>query len=134
MSLYGRLITSSDGMRSVLCHGDIYPMNTIWKKGTGEHKLVAVIDYQVSVNIYSHFNFQLSGVAAFQTCHFGCAATDLVQIFVTFLSGKERRAHWEQLMEEFYGYLKQEVGNKKMPYSLEQVRAGCLEAKVPDRF
>ncbi|XGW06433.1 hypothetical protein V3C99_016604 [Haemonchus contortus] len=96
-----------NGMRSVLCHGDIYPMNTIWKKGDGEHKLVAVIDYQ--------------------TCHFGCAATDLVQIFVTFLSGKERRAHWEQLMEEFYGYLKQEVGNKKMPYSLEQLKEAYLQ-------
>ncbi|KAK6043599.1 hypothetical protein COOONC_18895 [Cooperia oncophora] len=32
------------------------------------------------------------------------------------------QAHWEELLEEFYGYLREEVGNRKMPYTLEQLK------------
>ncbi|PIO60558.1 hypothetical protein TELCIR_17944, partial [Teladorsagia circumcincta] len=94
------LTADSTGVQRVLCHGDICPTNTFWKQTGGSIELAAVIDYQ--------------------TAHFGCSATDLVQIFVTFLSGKDRRAHWEQLIEDFYGYLKQEVGNRRVPYTLDQ--------------
>ncbi|KAK5979546.1 CHK domain-containing protein [Trichostrongylus colubriformis] len=54
--------------------------------------------------------------------HFGCPATDLVRLFCSCLSGKDRRAHWEELLEEFYGYLQKEVGGRKMPYTLEQLK------------
>lgn len=47
---------------------------------------------------------------------------DLVQISIAFLSGKDRRAHWEELLEDFYGYVEEEVGDRKMPYTLEKVR------------
>ncbi|PIO64617.1 hypothetical protein TELCIR_13750 [Teladorsagia circumcincta] len=95
------------GVQRVLCHGDICPTNTFWKQTGGNIELAAVIDYQ--------------------TAHFGCSATDLVQIFVTFLSGKDRRAHWEQLIEDFYGYLKQEVGNRRVPYILDQLKDAYLQ-------
>ncbi|KAK5986091.1 CHK domain-containing protein [Trichostrongylus colubriformis] len=36
------------GMDRVLCHGDLYPMNTLWKQGDNGLELAAVIDYQVS--------------------------------------------------------------------------------------
>ncbi|KHJ88061.1 hypothetical protein OESDEN_12149, partial [Oesophagostomum dentatum] len=47
---------------------------------------------------------------------------DLVRLFASCLSGKDRREHWEVLVEEFYGYLKEEVGDMEMPYSLEQLK------------
>ncbi|PIO52586.1 hypothetical protein TELCIR_26106 [Teladorsagia circumcincta] len=89
-------------MDRVLCHGDLWSMNILWEPSKGGLRLGAVIDYQ--------------------TAHFGCSATDLVRMFSACLSGKERRAHWEELLEEFYGYLKEEVEERKMPYTLEQLK------------
>ncbi|PIO52911.1 hypothetical protein TELCIR_25775 [Teladorsagia circumcincta] len=64
----------------------------------------------------------MAAVVDYQTAHFGCAATDLVRVFCACLSGKDRQSHWEELLEEFYGYLKEEVGDRKMPYTLEQLK------------
>nr|CDJ82601.1 Uncharacterised kinase D1044.1 domain containing protein [Haemonchus contortus] len=89
-------------MNRVVCHGDLWSMNMLWKPDGDDFKLAAVVDYQAA--------------------HFGCSATDLVRLFSSCLSGKERRAHWEELLEEFYGYLKEEVGERKMPYTLEQLK------------
>ncbi|KAK5978445.1 CHK domain-containing protein [Trichostrongylus colubriformis] len=94
-------------LRRVLCHGDLCPSNTLWRENGEVSELVAVLDYQ--------------------TAHFGCAATDLVQIFVMFLSGKNRRSHWEELTEEFYDYLRKEVSQRRMPYTLEQVKEAYLQ-------
>ncbi|PIO66423.1 hypothetical protein TELCIR_11863 [Teladorsagia circumcincta] len=90
------------GMDRVLCHGDLWSMNILWESSKDGPRLGAVIDYQ--------------------TAHFGCSATDLVRMFSACLSGKERRAHWEELLEEFYGYLKEEVGEREMPYTIEQLK------------
>ncbi|PIO62628.1 hypothetical protein TELCIR_15802, partial [Teladorsagia circumcincta] len=57
-----------------------------------------------------------------EVAHFGCPATDLVRLFSACLSGKDRRAHWEKLLEEYYGYVKKEIGNRKMAYSIEQLK------------
>ncbi|XGW06431.1 hypothetical protein V3C99_016603 [Haemonchus contortus] len=89
-------------MDRVVCHGDLWSMNMLWRPDGDDFKLAAVVDYQAA--------------------HFGCSATDLVRLFSSCLSGKERRAHWEELLEEFYGYLKEEVGDRKMPYTLEQLK------------
>lgn len=90
-------------MGKVLCHGDLWSMNVLWRPDEdGELNLAAVIDYQ--------------------TAHFGCAATDLVRLFAACLSGEDRREHWEELLEDFYGYLKEEVAEKEMPYTLEQLK------------
>lgn len=95
------------GMERVLCHGDLWSMNLLWRKDGDAHKLAAMIDYQ--------------------TAHFGCAATDLVRLFCACLSGKDRQAYWEELLEEFYSYLKKEVGNRKMPYTIEQLKEAYLQ-------
>ncbi|KAK6043605.1 hypothetical protein COOONC_18889 [Cooperia oncophora] len=89
-------------MESVLCHGDLWSMNVLWKQIEDDFNMAAVVDYQ--------------------TAHFGCAATDLVRVLCACLNGKDRQAHWEQLLEEFYGYLKEEVCDRKMPYSLDQLK------------
>uniref|UniRef100_A0A0K0DCY1 NB-ARC domain-containing protein n=1 Tax=Angiostrongylus cantonensis TaxID=6313 RepID=A0A0K0DCY1_ANGCA len=54
--------------------------------------------------------------------HFGCPAVDLVRLMSACLSGKDRREHWEELLEEFYGYLKEECGNREMPYTYFQLK------------
>ncbi|VDL82217.1 unnamed protein product [Nippostrongylus brasiliensis] len=54
--------------------------------------------------------------------HFGCTATDFVRLFSLGLSGSDRRKHWEELMEVFYKYLEEEVGDRAMPYTLEQLK------------
>ncbi|KHJ75023.1 hypothetical protein OESDEN_25361 [Oesophagostomum dentatum] len=90
-------------MERVICHGDLWSANLLWREnGAGDVHLAAMID--------------------FQTANMGCPAGDLVRLFSTCLSGKERQRHWEELVEEFYGYLKEEVGNSRMPYTLEQLK------------
>ncbi|KHJ87046.1 hypothetical protein OESDEN_13186 [Oesophagostomum dentatum] len=87
-------------MRRVLCHGDLWSTNLLWRGDGDDLTLAAVID--------------------FQQTHMGCAATDLVRLFGTCLSSQDRRDHSEKLLEEFYGYLKDEVDAMEMPYTLEQ--------------
>ncbi|RCN43600.1 hypothetical protein ANCCAN_10371 [Ancylostoma caninum] len=89
------------GMQRVLCHGDLWSMNILWRENEKHLDLAALIDYQ--------------------TAHMGCPASDLIRVFSSCLSGKDRRMHWEKLVEEFYGYLEEEVGDAEMPYTLEQV-------------
>ncbi|KIH54620.1 hypothetical protein ANCDUO_15233 [Ancylostoma duodenale] len=88
------------GMQRVLCHGDLWSMNVLWRPKGDEVEIAALID--------------------FQTAHMGCPANDLVRVFSACLSGKDRQQHWEELVEVFYGFLKEEVGDMKMPYTLEQ--------------
>ncbi|VDO74708.1 unnamed protein product [Haemonchus placei] len=97
------------GMDKVLCHGDLWSMNVLWRQNGCDLEMAAVIDYQ--------------------TAHFGCAATDLVRLLCACLSGRDRRTNWEHLLEEFYLNLKGEVGNRKMPYTLEQVRSLWMPLK-----
>ncbi|KHJ86079.1 hypothetical protein OESDEN_14182 [Oesophagostomum dentatum] len=96
------LLKTRSGMRRVLCHGDLWSTNILFKQKGEDLSVAAVID--------------------FQTAHMGCSAIDLVRLFASCLSGKDRRQHWEVLVDEFYGYLKEEVGDKEMPYSLEQLK------------
>ncbi|WKY12385.1 hypothetical protein Q1695_003735 [Nippostrongylus brasiliensis] len=90
------------GMNRVLCHGDLWPGNVLWRSEGGEFHCVTVVD--------------------FQGAHFGCTATDFVRLFSLGLSGSDRRKHWEELMEVFYKYLEEEVGDRAMPYTLEQLK------------
>nr|CDJ82598.1 Uncharacterised kinase D1044.1 domain containing protein [Haemonchus contortus] len=90
------------GIERVLCHGDLHSNNILWRQIGNDLDMVAVVDYQIA--------------------HFGCAATDLVRLFSGCLSGINRRTQWEQLLEDFYGYLKEEVDDSKMPYTLEQLK------------
>ncbi|KAK5977580.1 hypothetical protein GCK32_010756 [Trichostrongylus colubriformis] len=39
-------ITTSLGMEKVLCHGDLWSTNLIWRKGAKDVELAAVIDFQ----------------------------------------------------------------------------------------
>ncbi|EYB85001.1 hypothetical protein Y032_0306g1996 [Ancylostoma ceylanicum] len=93
------------GMQRVLCHGDLWSMNILWRQKGDDVTMAALID--------------------FQTAHMGCPANDLVRIFSACLSGKDRRNCWEELTEEFYSYLKEEVCGTKMPYTLEQLKESC---------
>ncbi|VDK76746.1 unnamed protein product [Cylicostephanus goldi] len=52
----------------------------------------------------------------------GCPANDLVRLFGTCLSGRYRQQHWEELLQRFYEYLAEEVGNNKMPFTLDQLK------------
>ncbi|CAJ0588411.1 unnamed protein product [Cylicocyclus nassatus] len=90
------------GMQRVLCHGDLWPANMLWERDGDKADMAALID--------------------FQTAHMGCPAVDLVRLFVSCLSGKDRRQYWEALIEEFYGYLVEEVGDKQMPFMLGQLK------------
>ncbi|KHJ76056.1 hypothetical protein OESDEN_24325 [Oesophagostomum dentatum] len=90
-------------MERVICHGDLWSANLLWREnGADDVHLAAIVD--------------------FQTANMGCPSGDLVRLFSTCLSGKERQRHWEELVEDFYGFLKEEVGDGKMPYTLEQLK------------
>ncbi|WKY12386.1 hypothetical protein Q1695_003736 [Nippostrongylus brasiliensis] len=91
------------GMTRVLCHGDLRPANVLWRLNDEEDlRFCTIIDYQ--------------------RAHYGCTATDFVRLFSTALSGTDRRNHWEELLEVFYQYLQEEVGDKPMPYTLQQLK------------
>ncbi|KAK6756924.1 hypothetical protein RB195_015008 [Necator americanus] len=94
-------LSDTIGMKRVLCHGDVWSTNIIWKNGEKNVKLAALVD--------------------FQTSHFGCPATDIVRLLSACLSAKDRRENWEDLLGKFYCFLKEEVGNHEMPYTLEQL-------------
>ncbi|EPB66277.1 hypothetical protein ANCCEY_14632 [Ancylostoma ceylanicum] len=58
-----------------------------------------------------------------ETSHFGCPTTDVVRLLNACLSAKDRRENWESLLEKFYSFLKDEVGNNnQMPCTLEQLK------------
>ncbi|CAJ0588419.1 unnamed protein product [Cylicocyclus nassatus] len=90
------------GMQRVVCHGDLWSANILWQNDGDDVKMTALID--------------------FQTVNLGCPATDLVRVFSSCLSGKDRQEHWEELLEHFYDYLKNEIVDQQMPYSLEQLK------------
>ncbi|KAK5975291.1 hypothetical protein GCK32_014517 [Trichostrongylus colubriformis] len=94
-------LPKSLGMEPVLCHGDLWATNLIWKNNKSEPVLEAVID--------------------FQNVHFGCPNVDFVRIFSACMSGKDRKDHWESLLEKFYKYLKVELDGHNMPYTLDMV-------------
>ncbi|PIO77481.1 hypothetical protein TELCIR_00430 [Teladorsagia circumcincta] len=90
------------GMEPVLCHGDLWATNLIWKNGKSDVELKAVID--------------------FQNAHLGCPSVDVVRVFSACLSAKDRRDHWESLLEKLYTYLEEEMAGHSMPYTLEMLK------------
>ncbi|EYC12815.1 hypothetical protein Y032_0045g1105 [Ancylostoma ceylanicum] len=46
---------------------------------------------------------------------------DLTRVFISMLSGKDRRENWESLLEEFHGYIKQYCAGP-LPFTLEQLK------------
>ncbi|PIO66980.1 hypothetical protein TELCIR_11292 [Teladorsagia circumcincta] len=63
--------------------------------------------------------------------------TDKLADKLAFLSGEDRRAHWEELLEDFYCYLEEEIGNRKMPYTLEkglEMALAKIESMLEDIF
>ncbi|KAK6038595.1 hypothetical protein COOONC_23900, partial [Cooperia oncophora] len=89
------------GMENVLCHGDLWSMNVLWRQNGSNLSMAAVVDYQ-------HISVVQQPILCGYFVHVSAARI-----------GKE---HWEQLLEEFYGYLKEEVGDRKMPYTLDQLK------------
>ncbi|CAJ0601855.1 unnamed protein product [Cylicocyclus nassatus] len=92
---------SDANMKDVLVHGDLWALNLMWTKSKNGLKLKKIIDYQF--------------------VHFGCAAEDLARLFITTLSGKDRRENWERLLEEFHSYLMQYCTGE-LPFTLVQLK------------
>ncbi|EYC12832.1 hypothetical protein Y032_0045g1113 [Ancylostoma ceylanicum] len=89
------------GMEDVFVHGDLWSGNLLWIKTASGVELSKILDYQFA--------------------HFGCAAEDLTRVFISVLSGKDRREHWERLLEEFHGYIKQFCAGQ-LPFTLDQLK------------
>ncbi|KAK6022765.1 hypothetical protein OSTOST_11525 [Ostertagia ostertagi] len=89
-------------MEKVLCHGDMWSTNLIWRRGKDDVDLAAVVD--------------------FQTAHFGLATADIVRVMCACMSGKDRRENWEQILKTFYSYLEEELENCVLPYTLDALR------------
>ncbi|KHJ97674.1 hypothetical protein OESDEN_02349, partial [Oesophagostomum dentatum] len=89
------------GMKDVFVHGDLWSANLLWTKTARGVTLNSIIDHQLA--------------------HYGCGSEDLCRVFISTLSGKDRRENWERLLEEFHGYLVQYC-EEELPFTLEQVR------------
>lgn len=90
------------GMKRVLCHGDFWSGNLIWKQGAGALELAAVVDLQMA--------------------HYGSPSTDMVRLLCSSLSGKDRRENWESLLEKFYSFLQKEIDGEEMPYTIDMLK------------
>ncbi|KHJ97668.1 hypothetical protein OESDEN_02343 [Oesophagostomum dentatum] len=88
------------GMKDVFVHGDLWSANLLWTKTTDGVVFSKYIDHQQA--------------------HFGCPAEDLCRLFISTMSGADRRANWERLLEEFHGYIV-EYSEGELPFTLEQV-------------
>uniref|UniRef100_A0A1I7TQM9 CHK domain-containing protein n=1 Tax=Caenorhabditis tropicalis TaxID=1561998 RepID=A0A1I7TQM9_9PELO len=88
--------------RDVLVHGDLWAANILWKETDGNFSVSKVIDYQL--------------------IHMGNPAEDLVRLFLSTLSGSDRQAHWERLVDQFYEYFLEALGDQEVPYSIEQLK------------
>ncbi|VDO64873.1 unnamed protein product [Heligmosomoides polygyrus] len=88
-------------MKDVMIHGDLWSANLMWKK--------------------TPKGFQLGRIIDFQLAHFGCAAEDLTRLLISTLSGKDRREHWESLLEKFHSYLVKYCDGEP-PYTVEQLK------------
>ncbi|PAV81444.1 hypothetical protein WR25_00855 [Diploscapter pachys] len=91
------------GIQQTLVHGDLWSANLMWKKQEhGEMQLKAIVDYQ-----FAHFN---------------CAALDLARLMMSTLSGKDRREHYEEIIETYYKLFIEELGDSSAPFTLEQLK------------
>ncbi|CAB3397783.1 unnamed protein product [Caenorhabditis bovis] len=90
--------------KDVLVHGDLWSANLLWVKKNGIEVIDKIIDYQ--------------------RAHMGNPAEDLVKIFLSALSGNDAQNRWEELLEKFYEYFKEEVASRghELPYTLEQLK------------
>ncbi|KAF1752216.1 hypothetical protein GCK72_018770 [Caenorhabditis remanei] len=94
------------GVQEVLCHGDYSFHNLLYQKlSDGTFKFKAIVDFQ-SVN-------------------WGNAAQDLSRLFVTALSGKDRRDSEERLLKVYYDELI-EVSNGKAPFTWNQLKQSYI--------
>ncbi|KHJ97669.1 hypothetical protein OESDEN_02344 [Oesophagostomum dentatum] len=108
------------GMKDVFVHGDLWSANLLWTRTTDGVLFSKYIDHQQA--------------------HFGCPAEDLCRLFISTLSGADRRANWERLLEEFHGYIVQ-YSEGELPFTLEQLKeayrrmfplAGVLLSEIYD--
>ncbi|EFP11112.1 hypothetical protein CRE_30986 [Caenorhabditis remanei] len=89
--------------RDVLVHGDLWAANILWKEDDdGKYSVSKIIDYQL--------------------IHMGNPAEDLVRLFLSTLSGGDRQAHWERLVDQFYEYFLEALGDREVPYTIEQLK------------
>uniref|UniRef100_A0A8R1DWR3 CHK domain-containing protein n=1 Tax=Caenorhabditis japonica TaxID=281687 RepID=A0A8R1DWR3_CAEJA len=86
----------------VLVHGDLWSANILWEKHDEHFAANKVIDYQLN--------------------HMGNPAEDLVRLFLSALSGADRRKYWEKLTDQFYDYFLEALGDQPIPYTLEQLK------------
>lgn len=65
-----------------------------------------------------------------QIIHMGNPAEDLVRVFLCTLSGADRQAHWEKLLEQFYEYFLEALEDNEIPYTLDQVRINLTNSRL----
>ncbi|PIO77479.1 hypothetical protein TELCIR_00428 [Teladorsagia circumcincta] len=130
-------LSTSLGMGKVLCHGDMWSTNLIWKKGENDVDLAAVVDFQVQsfderqtalevpkvlvLHSYST-SYTSCTLGQTQTVHFGIPTVDIVRVMCACMSGKDRREHWEEILKAFHSYLEEELEGCNLPYTLDVLK------------
>lgn len=103
----------------MLCHGDLWAANFLWTENNGVFCATRIVDYQVY--LFDNYKYFPLKPAHFQMSHLGNPAEDLVRLLVSTITGADRQAHWQQILEQFYSYFLNELGSGEAPYTLEQV-------------
>lgn len=63
----------------------------------------------------------ITTLSYFQTSYLGMPGGDVMRVISTFLSNKDRKEHWDELIEFFYKAFMSMIGDATPPYGLEQL-------------
>ncbi|CAD6189641.1 unnamed protein product [Caenorhabditis auriculariae] len=90
------------GIKPVLVHSDLWSMNMLWERRSGE-------------------GFDLRAIIDWQSAAFSHPAQDLCRLLISCLGGQTRRDHWESILKQFYSFLLEELGDTPAPYTFDQL-------------
>ncbi|CAD6193157.1 unnamed protein product [Caenorhabditis auriculariae] len=67
-------------------------------------------------------SLKLRAVIDWQTVSFSNPGQDMCRLMIACMKGKERRENWEKLLEQFYAWFEEDMQDRPMPYTLEQLK------------
>lgn len=95
--------TSTIGFRPVLVHGDLWPNNILWKRGSDND------------------NHQLSAIVDFQAVHAGIFTADLAALLSVSVNGEQRREMEKDVLHYYSQQMLSRLSDKTYNFGIDMV-------------